>query len=104
MPDIVLFIYAAAVGFIVAGLAAAAYRAISSEPVRFGTTGTGLLSWAGALVVGFFLGPVIIIRQAFASARSGNVPQSWAAAGVMVAVIWSCFLGIAILAVADRFA
>ena len=39
MPDIVLFLYAGAVGFIVAGVAAAAYRAFTSEPVRFGTSG-----------------------------------------------------------------
>jgi hypothetical protein len=44
---------------------------------------------------------VIIVRQAFASVQSGNVPSSWAAAGVMVAVVWSCCLGIAILAVAE---
>jgi hypothetical protein len=101
MPDIVLFLYAGAVGFIVAGLAAGAYRAITSEPVRFGAKGSGLSSVFAALVVGFLLGPAIIVRQAFASVRSGDVPSSWAAAGVMVAVLWSCVLGIAILAVAE---
>jgi hypothetical protein len=102
MPDIVLFLYAGAVGFIVAGIAAVAYRAVTSEPVRFGASGTGLVSWVSAVVFGLVLGPVIIVRQAFASVQSGKVPSSWAAAGVMVAVLWSCCLGIAILAVADR--
>lgn len=101
MPDVVLFLYAGAVGFIVAGLAASAYRAVTSEPVRFGARGPGLSSVFAAFVVGLLLGPVIIVRQSFASVRSGEVPSSWAAAGVMVAVLWSCILGIAILAVAE---
>lgn len=101
MPDILLFLYAGAVGFIVAGLAAAAYRAVTSRPVRFGANGTGMSSVVGAFLVGLILGPVIIVRQAFASVRSGDVPSSWAAAGIMVAVVWSCCLGIAILAVAE---
>jgi hypothetical protein len=102
MPDIVLFLFAGAVGFIVAGIAAATYRVISSEPVRFGASGTGVLAWTSAVIFGFVLGPVIIVRQALASVRSGNIPSSWAAAGVMLAVVWSCCLGIAILAVADQ--
>ena len=101
MPDVVLFLYAGAVGFVVAGLAAAAYRAVTSQPVRFGANGTGLFSMVSAFVFGLVLGPVIIVRQAFASVRSGDVPSSWAAAGVMVAIVWSCCLGIAILAVAE---
>ena len=101
MPDVVLFLYAGAVGFIVAGLAAAAFRAITSSPMRFGANGTGLFSVVSAFVVGLVLGPVIIVRQAVASRRAGDVPSSWAAAGVMVAVVWSCCLGIAILAVAE---
>jgi hypothetical protein len=101
MPDIVLFLYAGTVGFVVAGLTAAAYRAATSEPVRFGAKGSGIRSLFAAFVVGLLLGPVIIVRQAFASVRSGEVPSSWAAAGVMVAVLWSCVLGIAILAVAE---
>ena len=101
MPDIVLFLYAAVVGFVVAGLTASAYRVVTSEPVRFGAKGAGLSSAIAALVVGLLLGPAIIVRQAFASVRSGEVPSSWAAAGVMVAFVWSCVLGIAILAVAE---
>ena len=102
MPDVVLFLYAGAVGFLSAGLAAAAYRAVTSRPVRFGSNGAGLFSMVSALVVGLLLGPVIIARQAIASVRSGDVPSSWAAASVMVAVVWSCCLGIAILAVAEQ--
>jgi hypothetical protein len=101
MPDIVLFLYAGSVGFIVAGLTAGAYRAVTSEPVRFGVKGPGLSSVFAAFIVGLILGPVIIVRQAFSSVRSGEIPSSWAAAGVMVAVLWSCVLGIAILAVAE---
>ncbi len=101
MPDVVLFIYAGAIGFVVAGLAAEAYRAVTSEPVRFGARGSGLSAVFVAFVVGLLLGPAIIVRQAFASVRSGAVPSSWAAAGVLVAVLWSCCLGIVILAVAE---
>ncbi|MCB1498370.1 MAG: hypothetical protein KDK07_01050 [Bauldia sp.] len=102
MPGMILFIYAATVGFVVAGLAASAYRVITSEPVRFGTSGTSLFSLLSAIVVGAVLGPVIIVRQAFASARAGTVPPTWATAGVLLAIVWSCILGIAILAVAER--
>ena len=101
MPDILLFIYAGVVGFVVAGLAATAYRVVTSNPVQFGAHGTGVFSISAAFVFGLVLGPVIIVRQAFASLRSGDVPSSWAAAGVLLAIIWSCCLGIAILAVAE---
>jgi hypothetical protein len=101
MPDFVLFLYAGAVGFIVAGLAATAYRIVTSRPVRFGASGSGLLSVVAAFVFGLVLGPVIIVNRAFASVRAGEVPSSWAAAGILVAALWSCCLGIAILAVAE---
>jgi hypothetical protein len=101
MPDVVLFLYAGAVGFIVAGLTAGAYRLVTSEPVRFGARGAGAFSMVGAFVFGLILGPFIIVRQSFSSARAGSVPSSWAAAGVMVALLWSCVLGIVILAVAE---
>lgn len=101
MPDILIFLYAGAVGFVVAGLTATAYRLVTSTPVRFGAHGSGLFSLSSAFVFGLVLGPVIIVRQAFSSVRSGDVPSSWAAAGVMVAIVWSCCLGIAILAVAE---
>jgi len=101
MPDVLIFLYAGVVGFVVAGLTATAYRLVTLSPVRFGASGTGVLSMSTAFVFGVLLGPVIIVREAFFSVRSGEVPSSWAAAGVMVAIVWSCCLGIAILAVAE---
>lgn len=101
MPDVLLFIYAAAVGFFAAWLVASVRKAMTSEPVRFGVSGDTILAMSSSFLFGVLLGPVIIVRQAVASVRTGNIPASWAAAGVMLAVVWSCVLGIAILAVAD---
>lgn len=101
MPDVLLFIYAAGVGFIAAWLVASVRKAMTSEPVRFGVSGDTILAMSSSFLFGVLLGPVIIVRQAVASVRTGNIPASWAAAGVMLAVVWSCVLGIAILAVAD---
>lgn len=102
MSDVLLFLYASAVGFVVAGLAAAIYRAVMAEPVRFKAEGRGILALCGSFLMGAFIGPAIIVRQSFASVQSGEVPSSWAAAGVMLAILWSGCIGIAVLAVAER--
>ena len=101
MPDVFLFLYAAVIGFVVAGAAAGVCRLATAHPMRFGANGSGLFPIFVAFVSGIVLGPVIIVRQAFSSAQAGDVPSSWAAAGMMVAVLWSCCIGIVILAVAD---
>ena len=102
MPDVLLFAYAAAVGFVSAAVLAAIYRGLTSEPVSFTTRGPGLVSIVASFLFRLVVGPAIIVRQSVVSAQAGTVPSSWAAAGVMVAMVWSGCLGIAIIAIVGR--
>ncbi len=100
MSDVLLFVYAAVVGFAAAALLAGMYRALMAEPLRFASGPSGIVSRTFAFTFRLITGPAIIVRHSLASARAGETPSSWAAAGVMVAVVWSAVLGIAILTLA----
>lgn len=102
MPDIILFAYAVGVGFVAAAVLAAIYRGVTSEPVSFNARGPGTIALVASFVFRLLVGPAIIVRQSVVSAQLGNVPSSWAAAGVMVAMVWSGCLGIAIIAIVGR--
>ena len=102
MSDVLLFVFAAGVGFGVAAILAGIYRGLTSKPVSFDTGGPGVVSNIFAFLFRVVGGPAIIVRQSVLSAQAGNLPSSWAAAGVMVAAVWSGVLGIAILAVVTR--
>lgn len=102
MSDVFLFIYAAVVGFLAAALLAGVYRALMSEPLQFASHGGGIMSRTFAFAFRLVTGPAIIVRHSFASAKAGETPSSWAAAGVMVAVVWSAVLGVGILTLASH--
>ena len=102
LSDVLLFVFAAGVGFGVAAILAGIYRGLTSKPVSFDTEGPGLVSNLFAFLFRVIVGPAIIVRQSIVSAQAGDLPSSWAAAGVMVATVWSGVLGIAILALVAR--
>ena len=102
LSDVLLFAFAAVVGFGVAAILAGIYRGLTSQPVSFDTSGPGLVSNIFAFLFRVVVGPAIIVRQSVLSAQSGDLPSSWAAAGVMVAAVWSGVLGIAILAIVSN--
>lgn len=102
LSDVLLFLFAAMVGFGVAAILAGIYRGLTSRPVSFDTGGPGLVSNIFAFLFRVIVGPAIIVRQSVASAQSGDLPSSWAAASVMVAAVWSGVLGVGILAVVSH--
>ena len=104
MSDILVFAFAAVVGFGAAALLAGLYRSLTCEPVSFTSEGPGAVSRVIAFGFRAIVGPAIIVRQSVASVQAGTLPSSWAAASVMLAVVWSGVLGVAILAVLSRFA
>lgn len=99
LSDVLLFAFAAIVGFCVAALLAGIYRGLTSRPVSFDTAGPGLVHSVFAFLFRVVVGPAIIVRQSVLSAKSGDLPSSWAAAGVMVATVWSGVLGLGVLAI-----
>lgn len=102
MSAIILFAAAVAVGFFAAAVLAGVYRGLTSRQVSFTLIGPGAASTVASFMFRLLVGPAIIVRQSVVSAQSGAVPSSWAAAGVMVAAVWSGCLGLAILAIVTR--
>ncbi len=99
LGDFLLLLYAVAVGFVAAGITASFYRMVTSEPARFGLFGQSLLAWITTFAFCAMTGPVIVVDMAIQRVRNEKLPFGWLMAGVGIAALWSCCLGIVVLAV-----
>lgn len=98
--DMLLFGYAAAIGFVAAGITASFYRMMTSEAARFGPADNSGPAWLSAFLLGALAGPIIIVRMAWNSVRDGRVSVGVLAIGAGVAGLWSGCIGILVLEVA----
>jgi Family of unknown function (DUF6949) len=103
LRDLLILFYAGAIGFVAAGIAASFYKMVTQEQARFRMMGTTLI--AGITMFCFFAltGPVIVMNQSLTMLRGEKNGLAWLAAGVLVAGLWSCCLGILMLAVVVSF-
>ena len=97
--DLLLLAYAVAVGFVAAGITASFYKMLTSEPAAFRLLGASALAWVTTFAFCALTGPVIVIDYAIKSRRVDRLPFGWVAAGVAMAALWSCCVGIIVLEV-----
>ena len=97
MRDLLLLVYCVAVGFVSAGIAASFYKLVTAEPARFGVLSETLFGLATSFVFCALTGPVIVIDFAIRNRRAERMPVRWLMAGVGVAALWSCCLGLLVL-------
>ena len=97
MRDLLLLLYCVAVGFVAAGIAASFYKLVTAEPARFGLIGETVFGLATSFVFCALTGPVIVIDFAIRNRRSARMPLPWLFAGVGIAALWSCCLGLVVL-------
>lgn len=100
--DLLLLVYASAIGFVSAGITASFYRMVTSEPARFGPAGTSSLALVSAFFLGALAGPIIILQSALNGVRERRIPRTMLGAGVIIAGLWSGCIGILVLDVALR--
>jgi len=98
--DTLLLFYAAAVGFVSAGITASFYRMVTTEPPRFGPFGGSFLAWMSGCVLVALAGPVIVIQSVIGNIREKRIPRAMLAAGVLIAGMWSGCIGILVLELA----
>jgi len=108
LRELLLLLYAVAVGFVAAGITASFYKMVSSEPARFALFGQSVLAWVTTFAFCALTGPVIVVDIALRRVRDEKLPLGWLAVGVGMAAIWSCCVGIVmlelVLAVRDSLA
>jgi len=98
--DTLLLFYAAAVGFVSAGITASFYRMVTAESPRFGPLGGSFVAWVSACVLVALAGPVIVIQSVLGNIREKRIPRAMLAAGVLIAGMWSGCIGILVLELA----
>ena len=95
--ELVVAAYAAACGFVAAGVLGSFYQLLTDQPVRFAidleTMGKGLL---GVLICAF-AGPFIIMRNAIRGRMIENRPVGWLVASTAIATGWSLCSGIVVV-------
>jgi hypothetical protein len=99
MRDLLLLTYAVAVGFVAAGIAASFYKMVTSEPAKFRLLGESAFGWVTTFVFCALTGPVIVVETAIRNRRTERLPFAWVIAGIAVAGLWSCCVGIIVLEV-----
>ena len=97
MRDLLLLLYCVAVGFVSAGIAASFYKLVTAEPARFGILGETVFGLATSFIFCALTGPVIVVDFAIRNRRATQKPLRWLMAGVGVAALWSCCLGLFVL-------
>ena len=97
MREVLLLLYCVAVGFVSAGIAASFYKLVTAEPARFAVLGETVFALATSFVFCALTGPVIVVDFAIRNRRAERMPVRWVMAGVGVAALWSCCLGLLVL-------
>ena len=103
LRDILLLVYCAAVGFVAAGVAASFYTLVTAGPARFSLFGGTVLRLATSFIFFALTGPVVVSAYVFCNHRAERWPFLRVLAGMAVAALWSCCLGVMVLQVILMF-
>ena len=95
--EVLLLLYCGAVGFVAAGIAASFYKLITTEPARFSIVGETVFGLATSFLLCALTGPVIVVDFAIRNRQAARVRFTWLLAGVGIAALWSCCLGLVVL-------
>ncbi|MCC2110825.1 MAG: hypothetical protein KDJ16_02185 [Hyphomicrobiales bacterium] len=97
MTEIIVLSYAAAIGFVSAGIAGSFYQWVTSEAPQFRVTYETFLAGIASILFCCFAAPFIIMRNAIRGRRLEKRPLGWLAASAAIAVTWSLCTGIILL-------
>jgi hypothetical protein len=97
MLDVLLLLYCGAVGLVAAGIAASFYKLVTAEPARFSLFSATVFGLATSFLFCALTGPVIVINLAIRNRTTQPGPLPVLLAGIVVAALWSCCLGIVVL-------
>jgi len=95
--ELLVLVYAGAVGFVAAGIASSLRQMITAEPPRFRMAGERWTVLAASLAYFALTGPVLVFRAVISGRLGERRSLAWTVAGIAVAGLWSCCLGILVL-------
>ena len=95
--QVMLAVYAAAAGFVAAGLLGSFYQLLTNEPPHFMMRADGWIASLIGVLVCIFAGPFIIMRHAIRGRRLEGRPLGWLAASAAIAAGWSLCSGIIVI-------
>ena len=73
------------------------YKLVTAERARFSIVGETVFGLATSFLFCALTGPVIVVDFAIRNRHADRVPFTWLLAGVSVAALWSCCLGLVVL-------
>ena len=94
MLSLGIFLYCAAMGFVIAGTVATFYQWVTSERAQFLAGGSSIAGIIGGIVVTMFGGPFIIARFVLNGLRSREIRPAVALTAAAIGAMWSVFAGI----------
>jgi hypothetical protein len=97
MRDLLLLLYCGAVGFVASGIAASFYTLVIAEPARFNLFGGTAIGLATRLIFFALSGPVLVSAYILSNRRAERWPFAVVLAGIGIAVLWSCCLGVVVV-------
>jgi hypothetical protein len=95
--ELAIAAYAAASGFVAAGVLASFYQWVTDRPARFGVTLDSILEGLCGVLMCAFAGPFIIMRNAIRGRRIERRPVGWLVASTAIATGWSLCSGVVVL-------
>jgi hypothetical protein len=97
--DMIVALFAIAIGFVLAGLLSSLYQLVTAKPVRFDLP-------TGSIVIGIlqtflimFAGPAVLMRNAIRGRLIEHRPVGWLFASTAIAGAWSLCSGVMLLPV-----
>lgn len=92
-----ILLYAAAVGFVAAGIASSFYQLVTARPVAFVLPSGRLLACIAAGLSFALIGPYIVARTAIRLVTVDRRPATWLLGGFAIVLMWSACSGIIVL-------
>ncbi len=97
MFEFFILVYAAAVGFVAAGIVTSFRQMLTSEPPRFVMMGERWTTLLGSLMYFAVSGPMLVFRTVVVGRLGERRSLPWTLAGIFVVGLWSCCLGILVV-------
>jgi hypothetical protein len=100
--ELVVLIYAVAVGFVAAGIATSFRQLLTAEPPRLSLIGERWTTLAATLAIFAVTGPLLVFRAVVSGRLAERRSLAWTIGGITIVGLWSCCLGILVMGLVMR--
>jgi hypothetical protein len=94
-----IYMYAAACGFVTAGILGSFYQLVTDKPPQFRVFYDTVSGWIVSIILSAFAAPYIVMRNAVLGRILEQRPVGWLFASIAIAAVWSLCSGIIVLSI-----